>query len=117
MRKGNLAATAAAALALTGGLTSCGKDDKNDKEATSTGTTYTFATDIAPLVKGSCALSGCHGKTATGPSPAKVYEDNETNFKADKAKIIERLGDNTMPQAPGTIAAADEKKLTDFLGQ
>jgi hypothetical protein len=104
------------ALALSSPFTGCSKDD--DKETTTTPTTSTAFADVAPIIKASCGVSGCHGKAG---AISTVYEENEANVKAAKAKITERMNStNTalvMPQSPGTISAADKTKLLDYIGK
>lgn len=107
-----------ALLSAVGVASACGSDSKKTTPTT-TAKTYTFATDVAPLVKTYCADSKCHGKTNTGAG-ATVYEDNETNFKAEKASIKAYMdlpsgSSNFMPRDK-TIPAEKKQIIFDYLG-
>lgn len=95
----------------------CGSSKKStDDGTTTTGTTYTWATDIAPIVKSTCSASGCHGTANPGST---VFENSESAFVAKKADIKTRLNlgksdPQYMPQN-GTISDADRTKIITFL--
>lgn len=98
--------------ALLTGL-SCSSDKK--EETTTTPTTVSF-TDVAPIIKANCSASGCHGKAGASST---IYEENEANFKKDKATIVTRInlekGANLfMPVGGNALSDADKKKISDY---
>ena len=97
---------------------SCGSDSKDEKD-TSSGTTYTWAADISPIIVSDCATSGCHG--STNPKSI-VYQDNEANFKAAKTQVLARLAlspekPGFMPEGQKSFDTTKKQKIFDFLSQ
>ena len=77
----------------------------------------TFAGDINPILKNTCAGAGCHGSG----SSLEVYIDNETAFIAAKDRVIERLqltaGQPGVMPPGGNISDDRKAKLIRFLSQ
>jgi len=78
--------------------------------------TQSFA-EIAPIIKNSCGLAGCHG---TSGAKLIILENNETNVKASKANIKDRLSraksdPQYMPLSPGILNETDKAKLLNYL--
>ena len=88
----------------------CGSKDKD--KATSTGSV--FDTDINPILNTSCGTSSCHGAGAPNTSAQRIYVDNETNFKADKTRVMDDLESGNMPKAPYKITAAQRQTIADY---
>jgi hypothetical protein len=101
------------ALTVSGLIWACGTSSSTTKTTEKTAT-LTFTADIDPIIKESCATSGCHGTTG---ALSTVYVGKESAFKASKTESIKRLGSGDMPRSPGTISATNKQKLVDFLNQ
>lgn len=107
------------ACVVTAGIVySCGSNKDDDKDSGS-GTKYTWASDIAPIVAADCSAVGCHG---TASPLSTVYESNETNFMAAKTLVINRLSkkpgtDGFMPKGVASYDTSRMQKMIDFLSQ
>ena len=87
----------------------------NDQEGQMT-PSEVFFSEINPILKTSCANSGCHG--AVGPA-IFVLVDNENGFNQRAAKILDRI--NRSPGAPGAmppqmaLTSADRATIADYI--
>jgi len=101
----------------------CGSDD--EAKNTTTATSYSFTSDINPILVASCGGSTCHSSTAGAPS---LLVGNEANFKTYKTQVIEKINKSVgeagvMPPADATtvqkssFTSDSRQKLIDFLNQ
>ncbi len=87
-------------------LSSCYKDNEEDlyKNYYSQGqcdtVSVSFSSDIMPIIKGNCAISGCHVQGGTGPGIFGNYNgvmDKVKNGTFEKRVLIDK---NMPPAAP-----------------
>lgn len=106
--------------AAMGVAVACGSDKKDDD--TSTSDKLTFSGDVEPILKTSCAGTGCHEAATTMTT---AYVGAESAFKAAKASVKDRLGKAKtdalyMPKQDSqnkTLSDADKSTLLNFLEQ
>jgi uncharacterized membrane protein len=88
---------------LVGGISfSCSNEDIDP--ATCNGTTFSFATDVKPIIDSKCAISGCHG-TGSGNGPGAL-----TSYAAisqSKNQISAAVSSGIMPK--GSSLTSDQK--------
>jgi len=70
-----------------------------------------FATQVDPIIQGSCQVSGCHGENSSIPS---LGDYAEISAKADRVKA--RTGEGTMPPT-GALSATDVQLIADWVDQ
>jgi hypothetical protein len=99
-------------------LASCSDSKKSSDTPTGTNnSTATSFAEIAPIIKNSCGLTGCHGVSG---AKSLIFENNEANIKSSKASIKDRLSRSKtdklyMPQSPGVLSDADKAKILNYL--
>lgn len=100
-------------------LSGCGSSDDDSSTDSATSTTYTFATDIAPIIASSCASNGvCHGDNSAGNT---IYVGNKAALVAMKTEVINRINGTGAVMPPDTsdvtLSSADKQKIQDYLNQ
>lgn len=116
-----LVAIGAVLAGAVGLFVSCGADDDKDDDNDETTTALTFAKDVNPILKKSCAGAECHSSS----SDYTHYIDGETVFVQKKADVKSRIESTVaglqMPPAGNAegmvLSAADKATLLSFIAQ
>ena len=92
----------------------CGSDKKDPD--TSTGATVSFTTDVLPIVKANCTVSGCHDGTV---APTKSALETEATFKSSNSGVrVAMATGNALimpPSSKTALTTAEKAKIADFL--
>ncbi len=77
-------------------------------------TTYTYSSDIKPIMDAKCATSGCHdSKTKSNGIDLSSYEAVKTESANERflGSIQQKAGFDKMPQGGSPLAGSDIQKI------
>lgn len=77
-----------------------------------TGTSFTWANDVQPIVNTNCAYSGCHNANSAVRQPLSTYD--EMKGAIENWNLRNRVSNGSMPPA-GNMSETDKQTLLDWI--